>query len=117
MLEEITKDSDLCQKYLDTSYSLIKAEFDADIVIPKAIDLILSKGKNPIQYSEFDLCAKFVNREFAVEIEKLEKAGKMPVYGIGEFEACEVHYLDGAKQELVKKIKTSRKNQNVKALF
>ncbi len=115
-LVEIANDRELAQKYLDTSYELVKSEFDGDHVIPKAIDLILSKGKKDKYLTEYEICDEFVNSEFAREMQKVEKSGKLPVYGIGEFTDAEVHFLNEAKQELVKKCKP-RKNRNVKALF
>lgn len=115
-LVEIANDKELAQKYLDTSYDLVKKEFDCDHVIPKTIDLIISKGKKNKYLSEFEVCDEFVNSEFAREMQKIEESGKLPVYGIGEFLDAEAHFLNGAKQELVKKCKP-RKNRNVKALF
>jgi len=116
-LIEISNNPEEKQKYLETSYNLVMQEFNSDIVIPKAIDLIQSIGKNKNQMSVYDICKKFVNTEFAEEIQKIEDDGKLPVLGIGEFESMEVFYLDGAKQELVKRIKSKRINNNVKALF
>ena len=116
-LIEISKDPKEIQKYLDTSYNLVKSEFDAEVVIPKAIDLIQSKGKNKNQMSVYEVCDTFGNKDFADEIKKLEDGGKLPVLGIGEFETLDVFYLEGAKQVHVKKIKRPRKNKNVKPLF
>jgi glycosyltransferase involved in cell wall biosynthesis len=101
----INMSDEIKQKFIETSYDLVHKEFNADIVIPKAIDLIMSKGKNPKQMTIREMCRKFVNTEFADGIAKLEKEGKLPVLGIGEFEACSIEYLDGAKQCAVKKVK------------
>ena len=106
-LIRLSKAPDELKKYQDTSYELVVQEFGADTVIPKAIDLILATGKNKNLMSVEEICNKFVNRQFGDEIMKLEKEGRLPVLGIGEFEDPTVFYLDGAKQVLIKKIKKS----------
>lgn len=116
-LIEISEDKDLKEKYLETSYNLVKNEFNADIVIPKAIDFILFKGKIKEQKSVYEICDEYVNHEFAEEIKKLEDNDKLPIFGIGEFKNVEIYCLNEHKQELVKKIKRPRKNRNVKSLF
>jgi glycosyltransferase involved in cell wall biosynthesis len=97
---------DKMKLYRDASYKVVKDEFDADTVIPAAIDLILKTGKNPVTLSVREICEKFVNKEFADEVMKIEDEGKLPVLGIGEFEKQEVHYLLNCKQVLVKKCMT-----------
>ena len=115
-LIEISNNEEEKQKYLNVSYDLVRGEFDADKVIPKAINLILNTGKNKEIKSVYNICKDLVNIPFADEIKKLEDEGKLPVLGIGEFEDCTVQYLQDAKQVLVKKIKKS-KGGNVKNLF
>jgi len=102
----LSNNSEELKKYRDVSYQTVIDEFDADRVIPEAIDLILRTGKNPVTLSVREICEKFVNKDFADEIMKIEESGKLPVLGIGEFEKQEVHYLQGAKQVLVKKCMT-----------
>lgn len=94
------------KKYREASYKTVLDEFDADRVIPEAIDLILRVGKNPKTLSVREICETYVNKEFADEILKIEDSGKLPVLGLGEFEKQEVHYLEGSKQVLVKKCMT-----------
>jgi len=107
-LIEISKNPEVQKDYLDTSYQLVKNEFDADIVIPRTIELIKSKGKNTEQLSDYEIYQKLVNKDFADSIKELEEAGEMPVLGIGEFENQEVSKLVGSKQVLVKKCKEKK---------
>jgi len=95
------------QKYLDSSHELAVNEFGADTVIPEAIDVIQSVGKNKNQMSIKEICKKFVNITFAEEVEKLEKTGKQPVYNIDSFESGKISYLEDKKEVFVKKIKKS----------
>jgi hypothetical protein len=105
-------------KYLKTSFDLVYNEFNADTVIPKALDLIISKGKNPNQLSDYEICEKFANKEFADKVQELEQQGKIPCLGIGEFQKLEVYYLDEHKQKLYAKCKpkkvTLKKNADIK---
>ena len=112
-LLSLSMDSKERQKYLDTSYALVKSEFDAEIVIPKAIDLMLERGKKSEVLTDEEIYTKFMNKEFAADVMKLEAEGKLPVLGIGEFQEKALYYLDGAKQQLVKKYK--EKNMKTKA--
>ena len=116
-LIEIAENKDLRDKYLNTSYKLAVDEFGADSVIPKAIHLIKSVGKNTNQKSVYDICLELVNQEFADGIKEIEEDGKIPVLGIGEFEDPNLYFMNGAKQELLRKVKRPKKNKNVKALF
>jgi hypothetical protein len=113
------------QKYLDSGYEMVKSEFDADVVIPKALDLIMRVGKNQKQMSIDEICREFTNDDFSYEVSVLQKEGKLPVLGIGEFVDKEVHYLKEGKQVLVKKCNAEKKmykkkimsNEKVKSLF
>lgn len=122
----IGSDQTEMNKYLNAGYEMVKAEFDADVVIPNAIDLITRVGKNKNQLTIDQICREFVNDDFADEVSKLQDEGKLPVLGIGEFMDKEVHYLNDGKQVLVKKCnadkKTYRKkiervNDKIKSLF
>lgn len=122
---EVGKNPAEMQRYLDSGYEMVKAEFDADTVIPDAIDLIKKVGKNQKQMTIDEICREFVNDDFAYEVSVLQKEGKLPVLGIGEFVDKEVHYLNEGKQVLVKKCNTEKKtykkkvvaNEKVKSLF
>ena len=105
---EIANNQEEMEKYLKTSYELVYNEFNADFVIPKAIDLILSKGKNPVQYSDYDICEKFVNKEFADKVLEVEEQGLIPCMGLGEIEEQNVYYIDGKKQKLYAKCKPKK---------
>jgi len=107
-LIKISENSLEIKKYLDTSYNLVLSEFNADIVIPKTIELIKKVGKNPNQKSVYDICNELVNVSFANEIQKLEDKGLLPVLGIGEFSVGDVDYLEDGKQVHVTKIKKSK---------
>lgn len=116
LLVDLANDPEEMQKYLDTSYNLVKDEFGADTVIPKAIDLIQKVGKNKNQKTVYEIYEELANIEYANGIKQLEEDGKLPVLGIGELETPTVEYLEGAKQVLVKKIKI-RKGGKTKILF
>ena len=104
------------QKYLDTSYNLVKQEFDANTVVPETIELIKRVGKNKNQKTVYEIYEKFANIEYANGIKKLEEEGKIPILGIGELETPTLEYLEGSKQVLVKKIKL-QKGGKTKLLF
>jgi hypothetical protein len=112
-------------KYLKTSFDLVYNEFNADTVIPKALNLILEKGKNPIQLSDYEICEKFVNKDFADKVKEVEDKGLIPCLGIGEFQEQNVYFLDEHKQKLYAKCKIKTKKETkikknvkqIKALF
>jgi glycosyltransferase involved in cell wall biosynthesis len=102
------------QKYLDTSYELIKNEFDADKIIPETIELIFKVGKNPNQKSIYDIYTELVHEDYAKDIIKLEEEGKIPALGIGELENKTIEYLsETGKQVPVKKYKYNKNNELV----
>lgn len=109
----VSSDEVEMKKYLDESYKLIKGEFDADVVIPRTIELIKSVGKNQSVLSIHDICEKFINKEFTEAIDTILDAGDLPVLGIGEFTSMEAHRLVDGKQELVKKCAPSKKKSRV----
>ena len=112
-LIKLSNNPEELKKYRDVSYQTVLDEFNADNVIPEAIDLILKTGKNPINLTVRAICEKFVNTDFANEIMKIEDSGKLPVLGIGEFEKQEVHYLQAGKQVLVKKCMSKTQKSNI----
>lgn len=116
-LNELYNNKEEAQKYLDTSYQLVNDEFNANHVIPDAIDLIKSVGKNKNQRSVYQICEDFVNTEMAEGIDKLEKDGKIPVLGIGEFETPVICHLEGSKENVIKKLKFKKGDKKTKKLF
>ena len=115
-LIEIEEDPELRQKYLDTSHALVVQEFGADTVIPEAIDVIQSVGKNKNQMTVEEICKKFVSPAFSKEMRALNSKGKQPVYSIDAFENGNVKYLEDSKEVLVKRVKVTR-GTKVKELF
>jgi len=104
-LMEIAQDADLTDKYLTTSRELVLQEFDADVIIPEAVETILGISKNKNQLSVYDICKKFVNEKFADEMQLLEDDGKQPVYNFKSFTDGLVLYLEDKKEVVHKKIK------------
>ncbi len=115
-LIEISNNPELAQQYIDTSHKLVVQEFGADTVIPEAIDVIQSVGKNKKQMTIPEICTEFVNIGFAEEVDRLEKSGKQPVFNISSFDQGLVNILEDKKEVLVKKIKKS-KGGKAKNLF
>ena len=107
-LIEISNNPKEKARYLEIAAKTVKDEYSSDIVIPAALELILSKGKQANVLDDYSSNVKIVNEEFAHEISKIEKAGEVPVLGIDEYEKKMVYKLDGHKQLLVKKIKTPK---------
>lgn len=119
LLIKISEDETLRQKYLESSYNLLIQEFGADEVIPSFIDRVTAAGKNKNQKSISEIYQELHSSAYAEELQKLEKSGKLPVYGIGELESNDIDYLGGPKghsQQHVKKIKKN-KGGNAKELF
>jgi len=113
-LIEISNNKDEMNKYLNTSYELIRNEFDADKILPETIELIFNVGKNPNQKSIYEIYSELVNKKYAAEIVNLEKEGKIPALGIGELENLSVEYLsETGKQIFVKKYKYNKNNEFV----
>ena len=109
----IASDPEEIQKYIETSYKLVKDEFDAETVLPKAIDTIMSKGKNTDQMSVYDICEKYISTQFADGVKGLEDEGKLPVIGLGILEDPGLYYLNENKKELVKKLKKTKKGNKI----
>jgi hypothetical protein len=107
-LIEISNNPKEKARYLEVAAQTVKNEYDSNIVIPAALELILSKGKQANVLDDYSFNVKIVNEEFAHEISKLEAAGEIPVLGIDEYEKKMVYKLVDHKQELVKKIKTPK---------
>jgi len=115
-LMKLSDDKEEMYKYLESSYNMIQA-FNADTVIPAAIETIKIVGKNSNLLSVYEICKKFCNVEFAEEIIKLENTGKIPYLGVSAFKNMEISYLKDGKKETIKSIKENKRKVNTKSLF
>jgi len=115
-LIEIAEDPELMQKYLDTSHALVVQEFGADTVIPEALEVIQSVGKNPNQMTIPEICKKFVSAPFRDEVLKQEKKGKQPVFNLDTIGNGVVKILEDSKEVMIKKVKVTR-GAKTKELF
>lgn len=61
---KVANDPDLQRKYFETSYQIIKQEFDANIVLPKMFTEMLTTGKDESKYlSEEELIKALVSEK------------------------------------------------------
>lgn len=103
-------------KYLESSYNMIQA-FNADKVIPAAIETIKKVGKNSNHLSVYEICKKFGNVTFADKIQNLEKEDKIPYLGVTAFKNMEISYLKDKKKEVIESIDIKKRGVNTKKLF
>ena len=111
---EVANDPELQKKYIETSYKLVKQEFDANIVLPEMFNYILSVGKDENKFkSEKQLIKQLIDKEFIDEFLELHDKyiadNEIPVYGIRELYSNNIFsILDGKKEKEIKVFKKSR---------
>lgn len=111
---EVANNPDLQKKYIETSYKLVKQEFDANIVLPEMFNYILSVGKDENKFkSEKQLIKHLIDKDFIDEFLELHDKyiadGEIPVYGIRELYSNNIFsILNGKKEEEIKVFKKSR---------
>ena len=109
-MTKVSKDKELYNKYQNTSYDVVRNEFDADKIIPQTLELIMSLPRNPGKTLE-EVLVPLAGREFYDEAVVLEKQGKIVAYGIQEIMMKELHYLDDVSAKQILHMKVGKKSK------
>ena len=109
-LYAVSLDEDLQKKYFETSYQIVKEEFDANIVLPEMFSYMLSVGKDNNKFkSDEDLIKNVVKPSNTDEFLKLYneyKDNEIVVLGIRELYTNNIFcILDGKKEKEIQKFK------------
>lgn len=115
-LIDLSNNMEEMNKYLNSSYNMIQV-FNADSVIPAAIETIKKVGKNNNRLSAYEICKKFGNENFANKIKNLEDEGKVPYLGVTGFKNMEISYLKDGKKEVIETLNIKNRGINTKKLF
>lgn len=113
-LIKVSKDKELQNKIRETSYKIVKEEFDANIVLPEMFNYILSVGKDTNKFkNEEKLIKTLIHEDFIEEFmdlyNKEVENNEIPVLGIRElYENNILSVLDGKKEKEIKVFKKSR---------
>lgn len=113
---EVSNDLELQKKYRETSYNIVKSEFDSNVVLPEMFNYILSVGKDKEKFeNEDELLLHLTGKDdFVKEALKLEKDGEILVTGIREL-CGEKHIylciLDGKKEKEINKFKREKESK------
>lgn len=108
---EVSKDRELQQKYIDTSYQIVKNEFDVNIVMPELLNYIFEVGKDEGKFkSEEDLFRHLTSNEEFVEdaVKIMDESDDILVTGFRELAGEKMIFLsiiDGKKEKELKKWK------------
>lgn len=109
---EVANNPELQKKYIETSYKLVKQEFDANIVLPEMFNYILTIGKDENKFkSDKQLIKNLIKEEYYNEFMELheEYCDEIPVYGIRELYENDIFaILDGKKEKEIKVFKKRR---------
>lgn len=100
LLLGVANDETLQKRYRDTSYELVKREFNADTVLPQMFEYVLSIGKDEGKYeTDDDLIREITgNEEYVKEVNKLKERGEIVVMGIRELTENILSVLDGKRE-------------------
>lgn len=117
LLDTISKDITLQQKYIDTSYKIIKQEFDINTLMPKFIDDVVSNGFDKEKFtSEEDIIKHITNNDEFVEMyNEYNTKREVVVFGIRELTSNIFSIVCDSKEKEIhtwkkpKKIKESKK--------
>ena len=109
-LYAVSLDEDLQKKYFETSYQIVKEEFDANVVLPEMFSYMLSIGKDNDKFkSDEDLIKNVVKPSNTDEFLKLYneyKDNEIVVLGIRELYTNNIFcILDGKKEKEIQKFK------------
>ena len=109
-LYAVSLDEDLQKKYFETSYQIVKEEFDANIVLPEMFSYMLSVGKDNNKFkSDEDLIKNVVKPSNVDDFLKLYnqyKDDEIVVLGIRELYTNNIFcILDGKKEKEIQKFK------------
>ena len=109
-LYAVSLDEDLQKKYFETSYQIVKEEFDANVVLPEMFSYMLSIGKDNGKFkSDEDLIKNVVKPSNVDDFLKLYnqyKDDEIVVLGIRELYTNNIFcILDGKKEKEIQKFK------------
>ena len=109
-LYAVSLNEDLQKKYFETSYQIVKEEFDANIVLPEMFSYMLSVGKDNNKFkSDEDLIKNVVKPSNTDEFLKLYneyKDNEIVVLGIRELYTNNIFcILDGKKEKEIQRFK------------
>lgn len=109
-LVKISLDEDLQKKYFDTSYEIVKNEFDVNLVLPRMLSHIISVGKDINKYeNDNDLILAITQNEKFSELYSEYTARKdVVVLGIRELTNNIFAIIDGKKEKEIKTWKTKK---------
>jgi glycosyltransferase involved in cell wall biosynthesis len=109
-LVKIANDPELQKKYQETSYNVVKEEFDANIVLPEMFNHILAAGIDKNKFSDDNqlMLALTENEEYVEEAKKQKAEGHIVVLGIRELTNGILCILDGKKELEIKKWKIKK---------
>lgn len=110
-LIEVANNLELQEKYRQTSYELVKQEFDASIVLPEMFKEMLLIGKDKDKFKTDDelILSITKNKEFLKDSKELVKQGETIVYGYRELPNNILAVTTGNKQKEIKKYKVEKK--------
>lgn len=114
LLNEISNDIELQKKYRDTSYQIVKEEFDVNKVLPELFELIFSVGKDENKFkSEEEMIKYLIDDEFVEEFLELYHqydSERIVVAGFRELVENNIFALiDGKKEQEIKNFKKSKR--------
>lgn len=106
-LIKVANDPELQQKYRETSYKLVKQEFDADVVLPKLFNTMLETGIDKKKFATDDELLLHITKsqDFVNEAKKQIESGEILVFGFRELQAKLLMILEGKKEKAIKKFK------------
>lgn len=109
-LHAIANNEELQKKYFETSYSIVKEEFDANVVLPEMFNQILNVGKDEEKFkNDKQLIKSLISENNVKEFMELYEEyseNEIPVLGVREMYENNIFcILDGKKEKEIKKFK------------
>jgi hypothetical protein len=110
-LMKVANDVELQKKYRETSYEIVKKEFNADVVLPVMFDHILKTGKDENKYkSDEEMILEITqNEEYLNEFNKLKSEGHLVSMGIRELTQSILCIVEIKKEVEIKRWKSKVK--------
>jgi hypothetical protein len=109
-LREIKGSLDLQKKIRDTSYEIIRTEYDAEHVLPEMFEHVLSLGKDTEKFSSLDEMLLHITKseDFVRAYNEQKDNGELVALGLGELSDCKIAVFKDKRREEIATFKPSK---------
>lgn len=112
-INEVANSFDLQKKIRNTSYDIIRSEYDAEHVLPEMFEHVLSLGKDKDKFKTIDEMLLFItnNEDFVEAYNEQKDKGELVALGLGELSTGKIAVFKDKRRDEVASFKIGPKTK------